>query len=250
MKSVPSIAENLDISSGTIREYLERFPEFFPDPVERDGIKVYPPETIVLLKKIHNYYQTTDMTKDQIRVKLGGTQEQDDEQVQSPVQTSAAIDPEQFMALEQRLDSLISILEKLTATISDAGSETFSRIKKQVNSSQTLNDINQKFTDIVELKKGQKSEDIEKNVLNADGTIIFSYGIMHSTAKDSLEFAKAHKKPWIHIDLEIEQQPSSIIREWNKQFNIRVLNLVGRDVSKIPGLKRSIDDMISLVMQE
>ncbi len=87
MKSVPSIAENLDISSGTIREYLERFPEFFPDPVERDGIKVYPPETIVLLKKIHNYYQTTDMTKDKIRVKLGGTQEQDDEQIQSPDQT-------------------------------------------------------------------------------------------------------------------------------------------------------------------
>ena len=39
MKSIVQMAEELDISSGTIREYLKRFEEFFPDPVEHEGIK-------------------------------------------------------------------------------------------------------------------------------------------------------------------------------------------------------------------
>lgn len=246
MESISQIAQTLDISSSTIREYLERFPEFFPDPVEKDGVKVYPPETMELIKKIHEYYQTS-MTKEQIRVKLGGKPE---EEILATGPVTAAIDPDRLNSLEKKMDSLISVIENLTAAISDAGTETFKRIKNQVSTSEKLNDLNRQISNILELKKGETSENIEKNVLDADGTIIFSFGKLSAVAADSKHFAKAHKKPWIHLDLEKERHPSGLVKEWLTQFDIKILNVAGRNASRIPGLKRSIDDMISLILQE
>ncbi|MCD4720007.1 MAG: putative molybdenum carrier protein [Desulfobacula sp.] len=115
-----------------------------------------------------------------------------------------------------------------------------------------LNEINEQLTDIIELTRGEggNDENIEKNVLDADGTVIFSFGKLTPGAADSMSFAKAHKKPWLHIDLETEKNPSVVLRKWLPQFEIQVLNVAGKSASKIPGLKRSVDDIISLVLNE
>jgi len=42
MDSISTIAEVQNISTKTVREYLTGFLELFSDPVERDGLKVYP----------------------------------------------------------------------------------------------------------------------------------------------------------------------------------------------------------------
>lgn len=251
MKSIPQIAEALDISSTTLREYLKRFNEFFADPVEHEGVKEYPDETLELARRIHGYYQTTEMTKDEIRVKLGGVQDLEDNPV--PVAaaqvTAAAMDPAQFSALGEKLDHLILVIENLTAAISGAGSETFSTVKRKMGSHEKLNEINAQITDILEMSKGGDTENLEKNVLDADGSIIFSYGRLSPNALDTLNFAKAHKKPWLHIDLETEKNPSPILRKWLNKFEVKVLNVAGKSASKVPGLQKSVNDIIALVLK-
>ncbi len=251
MKSISQIAEELDISSTTIREYIKRFNEFFADPVEHEGVKEYPDETLELAQRIHGYYQTTEMTKDEIRVKLGGIQDSEDS---PPAAVAAAVsspmDPAQFSILGEKLDHLISVIENLTATLSTAGTKTLSKVKREVGSNEKLNEINAHITDIIELSKGSDSENLEKNVQEADGSIIFSYGMLSPNAKDTMNFAKAHKKPWLHIDLETEKNPSPRLRKWLNQFEVKVLNVAGRSASKVPGLQKSVNDIISLVLKE
>ena len=247
MKSIAQMAKGLDISSSTIREYLSRFETFFPDPVEHEGVKEYPPDAEDLIKKIYGYYQTSGMTKEEIRVKLGGPATTD----QAPAAVMGPpMDMAQFEQLGERFERLITTIENLTSAITGANVETFKGIKKQVGSHEKLNEINAQLTDIIELTKGEgeSAENIEKNVLDADGTIIFSFGKLTSSAADSLNFAKAHKKPWLHIDLETETNPAKVLRKWLPKFEIKVLNVAGRSASKIPGLKKSVNDIISLVL--
>ncbi|MCD4720008.1 MAG: MerR family transcriptional regulator [Desulfobacula sp.] len=128
MKSIAQMAKSLDISSSTIREYLSRFEEFFPDPVEHEGVKEYPPEAEDLIKKIYGYYQTSGMTKEEIRVKLGGPGPVD----QSPsaaVAAMAPMDMAQFEQLGERFERLITTIENLTSAITGANVETFKGIR-------------------------------------------------------------------------------------------------------------------------
>lgn len=249
MKSIPQIAEELDISSTTIREYIKRFNEFFADPVEHEGVKEYPDETSELAGRIHKYYQTTEMTKEEIRTKLGGVRELEDNPA-AAIAAAAPIDSEQFRVLGDKLDYLISAIENLTATLLDGGEARFSATRKNLGSHEKLNEINAQITDIIELTKGGDKDNIEKNVLETDGTIIFSFGKLSPNAADSMNFAKAHKKPWLHIDLETEKNPSPILRKWLARFEIKVLNVAGKSASKVPGLKKSINDIISMILKE
>ncbi|MCK5348804.1 MAG: MerR family transcriptional regulator, partial [Desulfobacula sp.] len=147
MKSIAQMAKGLDISSSTIREYLSRFEEFFPDPVEHEGVKEYPPEAEDLIKKIYGYYQTSGMTKEEIRVKLGGPAPTD----QAPAAAMAPMDMAQFEQLGERFERLITTIENLTSAITGANVETFKGIRKQKGSHQKLNEINEQLTDIIEL---------------------------------------------------------------------------------------------------
>ncbi len=252
MKSIAAMAKDLNISPSTIREYLSRFEEFFPDPVEHEGVKEYPPEAEDLVKKIYGYYQNSGMTKEEIRVKLGGASESGSVAASAVASAMAPMDMEKFDQLSERLERLIITIENLTSAITGANVEAFKGIRKQVGSSEKLADINNQITDLIELTKGEgeNSESIENNVLKSDGTVIFSFGKMAGSALDSMNFAKAHKKPWLHIDLETEKNAAKVLRKWLPQFNIKVLNVAGKSASKIPGLKKSIDDMISLVLSE
>jgi DNA-binding transcriptional MerR regulator len=249
MKSIAQLAKGLDISSSTIREYLTRFEEFFPDPVEHEGVKEYPPDAEDLIKKIYGYYQTSGMTKEEIRVKLGGAVLTE----QAPaVVAAAAMDTTQFEQLGEKLERLITTVENLTSAITGASVDTFKGMRKQAGSHNKLNEINDQLTDIIELTKGEdeSGEILEKNVLDADGTIIFSFGMIKPSAADSMNFAKGHNKPWLHIDLETEKNPAKILRKWMRKFHVKTVNVAGKSASRIPGLQRSINDIISIVLNE
>jgi len=252
MKSIAQMAKDLNISSSTIREYLSRFEEFFPDPVDHEGIKEYPPDAEDLVKKIYGYYQTSGMTKEEIRVKLGGPAPVEQAPAAAGMAPMAPMDMEQFNQLGERFERLITAIENLTSAITGANVETFKGIRKQLGSHDKLSEINSQISDIIELSKGESAsgEEIEKNVLDADGTIVFSFGRLAPSAIESINFAKAHKKPWLHIDLETEQNPAKVLRNWLPRFEIKVLNVAGKSASKIPGLKKSVNDMISMVLTE
>jgi DNA-binding transcriptional MerR regulator len=246
MKSIAQMAKDLDISSSTIREYLSRFEEFFPDPVEHEGVKEYPPEAQDLVKKIFNYYQTSGMTKEEIRVKLGGAVSQD----QTEAAVMAPMDMTQFQDLGEKLERLIETIENLTAAMTGADVKTFKGIRRQASGHEKISEINEQLTSIIDVTRdeSEKGENIEKNVLDTEGTVVFSFGKLNASAIESINFAKAYKKPWLHIDLETEKKPSNVLRKWMPQFDIKVLNVVGRSASRIPELKKSVNDIISLAL--
>lgn len=251
MKSIPKMAKALDLSSTTIREYINRFNEFFADPVAHKGIKEFPDETQELLARIHTYYTETEMTKEQIRVKLGGEESamMEDLAPQKAVAVSP-VDTEQFKILGDKIDRLTDVIEALTQALVNAGGLGFSNVRKAYAGDQKLNQITDQITDIIEISKGGTESNFEKNVLDADGTIIFSFGKLSANAVETLHLAKAHNKPWIHIDLETEKNPGPSLRKWIDQFDIKILNVAGRRAAKVPGLKRSVNEILSVLLKE
>lgn len=252
MKSVPQIAEALDLSSTTIREYISRFSEFFADPVEYEGVKEYPDDTQDLVSRIHRYFTETEMTKEEIRDRLRGEEDGDETPaaVASPV-AAAVLPPDsgQLADLGEKLDRLTRAIEALTCVLADSGQVAVTTAGRARQSSEKLNRITTQITDIIELGKGGDPDNIEQNVRDADGTIIFSFGGLSPNAATSMKFAKAQKKPWLHIDLEQEKSPGPMLRKWLDRFDIKVLNVAGRRASKVPGVKKSVNDILSLILK-
>ena len=76
----------------------------------------------------------------------------------------------------------------------------------------------------------------EKNVLDADGTVIVSHGFLTGGSALTKELAKQHKKPWIHIDLKelTIKDASERLTGWLKSHEIKVLNVAGPRARKDP----------------
>ncbi|MBN1548030.1 MAG: putative molybdenum carrier protein [Syntrophaceae bacterium] len=87
-----------------------------------------------------------------------------------------------------------------------------------------------------EMPTGQYSRRTEKNILDSDGTLIVSHGLLTGGSALTAEFARIHKRPRIHIDLEITTylEAATMVQEWIKQNEIRVMNVAGPRASKDP----------------
>jgi hypothetical protein len=82
------------------------------------------------------------------------------------------------------------------------------------------------------LKKMMPSEHpghIENNVIDSDGTLIFSHGKLDAKSIWQDGFAEKHQKPWLHIDLyRITGFEASIkISEWVLENHVEILNVTG-----------------------
>jgi hypothetical protein len=86
----------------------------------------------------------------------------------------------------------------------------------------------------------------EKNVLDSDGTLIVSHGFLTGGSALTTSFAEKHGKPYIHIDLEITPFPeaASMIREWIKHYNIKVMNVAGPRASKDPLIYAAVVELL------
>ena len=78
----------------------------------------------------------------------------------------------------------------------------------------------------------------ERNVLDADGTVIVSLGFLTGGSALTAEFAKRHKKPWIHIDLKELAIKEAVQRldGWLTSHGIKVLNVAGPRTRKDPAI--------------
>lgn len=87
----------------------------------------------------------------------------------------------------------------------------------------------------------------EKNILDSDGTLIFSRGKLTGGPALTRKLAKQHQKPWLHIDLDKveETEADSIIAGWIHRNDIQVLNVAGPRASKDPG----IHDIVSRILE-
>ncbi len=77
---------------------------------------------------------------------------------------------------------------------------------------------------------------IERNVMDSDGTAIFSHGSLTGGADYSLQMAKKHQRPGFHVDLK-KTSPTlapSRLSTWAMENSIEVLNVAGSRVSEDP----------------
>ena len=88
----------------------------------------------------------------------------------------------------------------------------------------------------------------EKNVVDSDGTLIFSKGLLTGGTLLTLEMARMHHRPFIIIDLaEDQSQRKSIDRlmAWISENRIRRMNVAGPRESTVAGIYNEVRDFLS-----
>ena len=93
------------------------------------------------------------------------------------------------------------------------------------------------------------AERTEKNVLEADGTLIIARGKLRGGTAYTREMAVKHGRPWLHVDL--RQTPAFRaaleIRQWIATQRIMVLNVAGPRASKDPRIYSATQTLIESV---
>jgi len=97
-----------------------------------------------------------------------------------------------------------------------------------------------------EMTTGQYSKRTEKNVLDSDGTLIISHGLLTGGSALTTSFAELHKKPWIHIDLEMtsRSEGARMIHEWVDRNGIKIMNVAGPRESKDPMIYQAVMELL------
>jgi len=93
----------------------------------------------------------------------------------------------------------------------------------------------------------------EQNVIDSDGTLILSHGEPKESSDYSRRMAEKHRRPWIHVDLEVitALDASLKISSWAIKNRLGVLNIVGSSAVKDPTIysesKEIVEGMIYLI---
>lgn len=76
----------------------------------------------------------------------------------------------------------------------------------------------------------------EKNIQEADGTLIVSHGEISGGTALTRQLALKMAKPWIHVDLEKHslERGAAMVRTWMTGHRIRVMNVAGSRASGDP----------------
>jgi hypothetical protein len=100
--------------------------------------------------------------------------------------------------------------------------------------------------DLQEMPTGSYPKRTEKNVLDSDGTLIVSHGLLTGGSALTTSFAEKHRKPWIHIDLEMTScaEAARMIREWLERHGIKIMNVAGPRASKDPMIYKATVDLL------
>jgi predicted Rossmann-fold nucleotide-binding protein len=78
----------------------------------------------------------------------------------------------------------------------------------------------------------------EQNVIDSDGTVIFSHGALSEGSLFTRKMAVQHRRPVIHVDLEkvTSQQAVQVLTDFVEENALEVLNVAGSRGSKDPAL--------------
>jgi hypothetical protein len=76
---------------------------------------------------------------------------------------------------------------------------------------------------------------IEKNLREADGTLILTKGPVSGGTSFTVQLAVELKKPHLIIDFDHKTDPL-MVREWGEKNKIEILNVAGPRESKVPGI--------------
>lgn len=107
--------------------------------------------------------------------------------------------------------------------------------------------IDLKYKCLVELDSTDYIVRTEKNVVDADATLIINIGFLEGGTAQTLDFALKHKKPFLIVNIDNEKDAVGKILDWIKKINPEVLNIAGPRESKCPGIyKRTFEILVKV----
>ena len=91
----------------------------------------------------------------------------------------------------------------------------------------------------------------EQNVLDSDGTVIFSRGKLTGGSALTRKMAKQNARPWLHIDLDrvTAREAVQIIAGWVDENEIQTLNVAGPRASKDPGIHDFVIRLLERILK-
>lgn len=89
---------------------------------------------------------------------------------------------------------------------------------------------------LLEMSSQSYSKRTEQNVIDSDGTAIFSHGKLTGGSDLTKKQAEKHNKPWLHIDMNIMSvgYATRLLKSWIIDNGIKVMNVAGPRASKDP----------------
>ena len=111
--------------------------------------------------------------------------------------------------------------------------------------------LDKKYDRLTELAAEQYRVRTEKNVIDGDGTLVFTIGEPTEGTAYTVECAKRHGKPYLVIDLARVADGSAVKEggEWLGRTKPEVLNVAGPRESKAPGIYRRTRSIISSILR-
>ena len=107
----------------------------------------------------------------------------------------------------------------------------------------------ERYTGFQVMTRGGYPKRTEQNVIDSDGTVIFTYGKLTPGSAMTKKFAKQQKKPCLHIDLDAAENPALDINDWIMEWDINVLNVAGSSESKMPGIYDRVKNIINQILR-
>ena len=100
-----------------------------------------------------------------------------------------------------------------------------------------------------ETSSSRYSERTEKNVVDADGTLILSHGPLTGGTEYTREMVIRHNRPWLLIDLDRTAafHAATAINNWIQQKKIEILNVAGPRASKDPAIYQDTMNILESV---
>lgn len=96
------------------------------------------------------------------------------------------------------------------------------------------------------------SQRTEKNILDSDGTVIVSHGLLSGGSALTREFAIQHSKSWIHFDM--DELTIDVVAErclsWLTRNEIKILNVAGPRGSKDPKIYKATMELLEEVLRK
>lgn len=100
-----------------------------------------------------------------------------------------------------------------------------------------------------ELDSERYRDRTERNILDSDGTLIFSFGSLTGGSALTESLALKHNRPCLLLDLELVSNNDSVvaIEKWLKKYNIHTLNVAGPRASGEPRIYQAVFDILQAV---
>ena len=91
----------------------------------------------------------------------------------------------------------------------------------------------------------------EQNILDSDGTLIVSHGKLTGGSKLTVDLAKKHCRPFLHLDLKSMTMAyaSRMLVSWLTDNGIKVLNVAGTRGSKDPEIYEDTVELLGLALK-